>query len=64
MKRIGKSLDSREQVETGCFVFNNSKLFWWLVSSGVGKSHDSTYDTHVSVFAHGSMELLLNGGRR
>jgi hypothetical protein len=23
--------------------------FWWLVSSGVGKSHDSTYDTHVSV---------------
>ena len=26
MKRIGKSLDSREQVETRCFVFNNSKL--------------------------------------
>jgi hypothetical protein len=26
--------------------------FWWLVSSGVGKSHDSTYDTHVALFAH------------
>jgi hypothetical protein len=57
MKRIGKSLDSREQVETGCFVFNNSKLLV-VVSSAGGKSHDSTYDTHVSVFAHDSIELL------